>query len=110
MSTFVDDADMAASKILEKIERCTEGECALMKWAKATKDFLSPQTPFEVHKALYNKIYEGCDDIKPCWVPTEESIAETNIKMLMDKYGFQTYQEFYHWSVAEVTLFANSNS
>jgi acetyl-CoA synthetase len=56
---------------------------------------LDPSLPFECHHLCYEKVYEGVDDVKPAWIPSKDTIQETNMK----KYGIESYQSFYKWSV-----------
>lgn len=37
----------------------------------------------------------------PLWEPTEASIAQTNIGRAMNELGFETYADFYAWSIHE---------
>lgn len=61
---------------------------------------LSPSQPFDVHKKCYDKVYEGIDDVKPAWIPSKESAANTNISKTMTDNGFSSYEQFYDWSIA----------
>lgn len=69
-------------------------------WATLQK-MLDPSLPFECHQLCYQKVYEGVGDVKPAWIPSEDTIQKTNIYKTMKKYGFETYQNLYEWSVGK---------
>ena len=100
-STRDAENDQIASSILDKIQHSKSSTSPAAQWMEAIKH-LSPKTPFEIHSKVFDKIYGDCA-VKPCWFPSEQSIAQTNIKKLMDRKGFTTYEEFYKWSVGEDT-------
>jgi acetyl-CoA synthetase len=86
-------------KILEEARKAAgEGASPVQVWSHV-QHALKPSMPDAVHRWCYLKTYEGVEDVKPSWVPSEQDKQNTNIYKMMQKKGFNTYQEFYEWSV-----------
>lgn len=69
-------------------------------WSILHRKELSPSLPFEVHKALYEEVYDETDDsLKPAWIPSTDIVEKTNIFKTMKQKGFSTYDQFYKWSI-----------
>jgi acetyl-CoA synthetase len=63
---------------------------------------LSPNIPFEVHQLCYTKVYDGIEDVKPAWLPNS-SDDSSNITKMMKSKGFESYTDFYNWSINKDT-------
>jgi acetyl-CoA synthetase len=59
---------------------------------------LTPETPWEIHRELYEKNY-GDLDVRPAWFPDEAHLSETNIGRLMEMKNIDAYEDFYNWSI-----------
>jgi acetyl-CoA synthetase len=76
----------------------TPQEC----WQVISQDILSPVVPFDIHKYLFNKVYEYRPPVQgppPAWVPGQDYIRATNPGKLMRSLKIKTYQQLHQWSV-----------
>lgn len=87
-------------KLMEQAQdEAGKGAAPSLVWSKLHPK-LSPDIPFEIHQKCYQQVYQGVhDDVRPCWIPSESSIQQTNIAKMLNKKGFSTYQELYEYSV-----------
>ena len=78
-------------------------------WHEISRNILTPQHPFVLHKLLYGRVYADFGFINsaspPAWFPTDEDIIEANITHLMVELDITTYPELHAWSVANRDTF-----
>jgi acetyl-CoA synthetase len=77
-------------------------------WSTISRELLSPDVPFEVHLELYDAVFVGWKDAdgpRPAWLPTDESIAGTNIGRALADLGLSSYAELHAWSVEDRARF-----
>ena len=89
----------AAGENQRAAERC---------WTELTRSVLTPETPFSVHRLLYERTYRTRDPARgpaPAWIPTEEDIRASNLHALMRERRCDTYRDLFHWSVTQRTEF-----
>ena len=89
----------AAGENQRAAERC---------WTELTRSVLTPETPFSVHRLLYERTYRKRDPARgpaPAWIPTEEDIRASNLHALMRERRCDTYRDLFHWSVTQRTEF-----
>ena len=96
--TTVEEKETANRLIAQARHEAGERAPPSQVWAKL-HPHLTPSIPFPVHQRCYETVYEGVDDVKPMWIPSPESIQQTNIWKMMTKKGFSSFPEFYDWSV-----------
>ena len=92
-------AAAAAAPSRPAAERC---------WRELSRSVLTPETPFELHKLLYERTYRERDPAlgpAPAWLPTDEEVRASNLHALMQELGYATYRELFAWSVAQRTEF-----
>jgi hypothetical protein len=97
MSAF-DEEQAAVDLIVAARERVGQEASAMEVWS-VLQHTIGPDKAFSLHQKCYEMCYEGVADVRPTWVPSEESIGKSNIQKMMDKKGFTTFQEFYDWSI-----------
>src|SRR5215831_2058270 len=59
-------------------------------WRRISQTILTPHHPFALHQFLFSRVYEHRDCQQgpaPAWIPTPESIRETNIARFLLKRG-----------------------
>ena len=87
-----------ADRVNELIASLPVPEC----WQKVSKEILTPDHPFAVHRFLYDTIFAEWDETqgpRPAWSPTSESIETTNIHAMMKELDLKSYEKFHAWSV-----------
>ena len=98
-----------ASEIAEALNRRRPTRPWTLYWHEISRDILTPQHPFALHKLLYRMVYADFGFINsappPAWFPTDEDIIKANITHLMVGLGIKTYPEFHAWSVANRDTF-----
>jgi acetyl-CoA synthetase len=67
-------------------------------WAVLQRQFSPDRHSFDLVRRCYEMVYEGVDDVRPCWIPTKRQIERTNIHRMMKLKGFSSYAELYEWS------------
>ena len=73
-------------------------------WQKITQELLTPAHPFSLHEYLFQQVY-GDEPLPWAWIPTPEQIEQTHIHAFLQKKGWSTYQELYHWSLKDKNAF-----
>ena len=71
-------------------------------WREISQTILTPLHPFALHQFLFAKVYEHWNlrqGPPPAWLPTPESIGESNIARFMRERRLATYRELHDWSV-----------
>jgi hypothetical protein len=76
------------------------------RWNVISKRVLTPKVSWLLHKELYEANYKG-QEVAPAWIPSNEA-PETNIAKMMKDNNFQTYEEFYNWSINSSEEFWNA--
>jgi acetyl-CoA synthetase len=72
-------------------------------WRRISKEILTPDHPFELHRFLYRSVYADWDAAQgppPAWLPPEGSPEATNIGRLMAQRRLDSYEALHAWSVA----------
>jgi acetyl-CoA synthetase len=92
------------SVILEEILKSSSSSTEEEIWTKVSR-VLEPSDAFEVHAALYKEVYHnrGRLSIRPLWMPTQETIAASNVAKLMASAKLSSYEELYKWSIGTST-------
>ncbi len=70
-------------------------------WGRVSRDVLSPDMPFAVHRHLYGLIFSDWDVSQgpsPAWTPTEREISASNIAAFARKVGLASVHELHRWS------------
>ena len=93
-----ESVESEAAALLEAARQEAGNSSPLEVW-RSLQSSIGATKPFALHKACYEMCYEGVEDVRPTWVPSEEQISRSNIRKMMEKKGFKTYQEFFDWSI-----------
>ncbi len=89
-----------ASDVTPLLGSLPAAEC----WSKISRDLLSPDVPFDIHRELYNLVFAGWRDEhgpRPAWTPSGATIARTNIGKTLSDLGLGAYADLHAWSVAD---------
>ncbi len=73
-------------------------------WRQISREMLSPDQPFEVHKRAHELLFADWDEASgpvPVWSPSDESITQTNLGSLMRDIGLDNYCDLYKWSITD---------
>ena len=72
-------------------------------WHRAREQILTPETPFAVHRRLYEYLStwwgEHNDGIMPMWRPSQNIVNKSNIKKILKELQLNSWEEFHRWSV-----------
>lgn len=77
-------------------------------WDRICSEILSPNQPFAVHKRAHELLFANWDDASgpaPVWSPSDESISQTNLGLLMRECQIDNYRDLYKWSITERFVF-----
>ena len=100
-------AKVTAERLLQQARKAlNQSNAAPAKlWAYLHRQVLTPDMDFAIHQECYQQVYQSSSDsilaIQPSWYPSVEEIQASNIQKMMNKNGFVSYQDFYHWSITE---------
>ena len=95
------DSDSAA-KLVDRINALIGSRLEDELWRFISQQLLTSEHPFELHRFLFDLVYAGNDpsvNPPPAWMPTEKSIASTNLGRLMADLGLESVSELHTWSV-----------
>ena len=94
-------APEVAREMVEKLELITGNAPANDLWSRVSREILSPDVPFAVHRHLYGLIFRDWDASQgppPAWTPTDGEIAASNIAALSRKVGLPSVHQLHRWS------------
>jgi len=77
-------------------------------WTRISKDILSPDVPFEIHRELYDLVFAAWDDEagpRPAWTPEQASVARSNIGRMLSDLGLGSYADLHAWSLEDRARF-----
>ncbi|MBI1925095.1 AMP-binding protein [Candidatus Poribacteria bacterium] len=97
-----------AAEVLRQVNPCLLSLPASACWQKVSREVLTPDHPFSLHKLLYETVFSDWDLTQgppPAWFPSERSIQATNIGRLMSALNLNSYEAFHAWSVQNRTDF-----
>lgn len=87
------------------IDLVNNGDC-VGAWQMLSKKVLIPSVPFDKHKNLFELTYKNSQfQPAPCWIPSDEEIAQTNISKLNSELGLQGYWDLHRWSITNREAF-----
>ncbi|KAK9822001.1 hypothetical protein WJX81_007477 [Elliptochloris bilobata] len=88
-----------AAKVLGELRHILEsdaGSDSCQVWQRVSKEVLQPDDPFALHQLLYKATYHAWQPTQqgppPAWLPTADSVADTNLAAFM-----QTFQGPAEW-------------
>jgi acetyl-CoA synthetase len=94
-------APQAAREMAEKLDLIA-GDSPADLWGRVSRDILSPDVLFAVHRHLYGLIFKDWDASQgppPAWTPTDREISASNIAAFSRKVGLPSVHQLYRWSV-----------
>ncbi|MFH0915649.1 MAG: AMP-binding protein [bacterium] len=94
-------APEAAREMAEKLGPITRDAPAGDLWGRVSRDILSPDVPFAVHRHLYRLIFRDWDASQgppPAWTPTDREISASNIAAFSKKVGLPSVHRLHRWS------------
>ena len=92
----------SAAALAERLKAIPRDMPPTEQWRRVSREILTPDLPFPVHRALYERVYAGwraADGPAPAWLPDPRDVSRTNIGRLMARRGFPDYQALRQWSV-----------
>ena len=78
------------------------GACsAVESWRRISGGLLSPAHPFAVHQLLHRTVFDSEREsgAAPIFVPSPESIRETNLARIQEQLALESYADLHSWSV-----------
>lgn len=94
-------ASEAAREMAEKLDLITGDAPAGDVWGRVSRDILSPDVPFAVHRHLYGLIFRDWDASQgppPAWTPNDREISASNIAAFSKKVGLPSAHQLHRWS------------
>ena len=91
-------ADNMLQSINQLLLSLSPSEC----WQKISREILTPDHPFQLHKLLYETVFSDWDSRKgppPAWFPSEKQVQNSNIAGLIRELKLNSYEELHAWSV-----------
>jgi len=70
-------------------------------WSRVSRDILSPDVPFAVHRHLHSLIFRDWDASQappPAWTPTDDEVSASNIAAFCKKAGLPSVHQLHRWS------------
>ena len=93
--------EQEAADVLERVNPLLGSLPPARCWVAVTRDVLTPQLPFALHRLLHEVVFSDWDPSAgpaPAWFPPEGYVEESNIGRLMRELGFDSYRRFHAWS------------
>ena len=91
-------ADKMQLRLIKLLSSLPPAAC----WNKISREILTTDHPFQLHRLIYQTVYRGWDAKKvpsPAWIPQDEYIQQTNIAKLIKTLNLLSYDELHKWSV-----------
>jgi len=97
----------AANHLSDGIENILTTDKFEAAWARVSKDILGPDMPFEIHRTVFEYVYEGWkqEPPRPVWIPAEAEIANTNASVFLSELGLSDYSALHEWSNSNAMQF-----
>jgi acetyl-CoA synthetase len=97
-----------AVAMLRQVNQLLSSLPAYQCWPKLSRDVLTPDHPFQLHKLLHKVVFSDWDPAQgpaPAWFPSDAFIRSTNVGRLMKALNLDSYEELHAWSVQNRTDF-----
>jgi acetyl-CoA synthetase len=91
----------AAREMAEKLGAIAPDAPAGDLWGRVSREILSPDMPFAVHRHVHGLIFRDWDASQgppPAWTPTAGEISTSNIAAFCRKVGLPSVNQLHRWS------------
>ncbi len=91
----------AAHEMAEKLGSIASDGSAADLWGRVSREVLSPDLPFAVHRHVHGLIFSDWDVSQgppPAWMPTGAEVSASNIAAFSSKVGLASVDQLHRWS------------